>query len=330
MFHQKNRCFCTQIWKLWVSDCHGNGSMFSNKIDIFIGKIACTVRMFRHGEMLLLPHARRIAQHRDGTRRGNSHFRSTLCSALDLASFPSGRTSVLGLELGTRLWFLDWITGEITPLSLSLSDTMCLCTELCRCRTSPPMQQESPPSVSDSFFMSSVADLLVSYDATFSLSQGRVPVGQMHGRHVAWTQHDSVRTDFLSVDGQTTLTWPHERCSTRAHSFDESWWMQFSLCCHPTLSVAWPWPAQTDHLRKETKMKFCWSIEWLPQSISCRSCAESNAAATAHSEELLTAQHQHSSQTETVYVASVLGGQVWRIQFITFEVKFSVCKFLQE
>jgi len=77
--------------------------MFSNKIDIFIGKIACTVRMFRHGEMLLLPHARRIAQHRDGTRRGNSHFRSTLCSALDLASFPSGRTSVLGLELGTRL-----------------------------------------------------------------------------------------------------------------------------------------------------------------------------------------------------------------------------------
>jgi len=77
--------------------------MFSNKIDIFIGKIAYTVRMFRHGEMLLLPHARRIAQHRDRTRRGNSHFRSTLCSALDLVSFPLGRTSVLGLELGTRL-----------------------------------------------------------------------------------------------------------------------------------------------------------------------------------------------------------------------------------
>jgi len=77
--------------------------MFSNKINIFIGKIAYTVRMFRHGEMLLLPHARRIVQHRDGTRRGNSHFRSTLCSTLDLVSFPLGRTSVLGLELGTRL-----------------------------------------------------------------------------------------------------------------------------------------------------------------------------------------------------------------------------------
>jgi len=34
---------------------------------------------------------------------GTHHFRSTLCSALDLASFPLGRTSVLGLELGTRL-----------------------------------------------------------------------------------------------------------------------------------------------------------------------------------------------------------------------------------
>jgi len=44
------------------------------EIDIFFGKIACTVRMFRHGEMLLLPHARRIARHRNGTRRGNSSF----------------------------------------------------------------------------------------------------------------------------------------------------------------------------------------------------------------------------------------------------------------
>jgi len=117
MFHQKNRCFYTQIWKLWVLVCHRNSSMFSNKIDIFIGKIVCTVRMFRHGEMLLLPHARRIVQHRDRRRRGNSHFHSTLCSALDLVSFPSGRTSVLGLELGTRLRFVDWITGEIAPLS---------------------------------------------------------------------------------------------------------------------------------------------------------------------------------------------------------------------
>jgi len=117
MFHQKNRCFYTQIWKLWVSDYHRNSSMFSNKIDIFIGKIAYTAHMFCHGEMLLLPHARSVVQHRDRTRRGNSHFRSTLCSALNLVSFPSGRTSVLGLELGTWLWFAGCITGEIAPLS---------------------------------------------------------------------------------------------------------------------------------------------------------------------------------------------------------------------
>jgi len=74
MFHQKSRCFYTQIWKLWALVYHRNSSMSSNKIDIFIGKIAYTARMFRHGETLLLRHARRIVQHRDRTRRGNSAF----------------------------------------------------------------------------------------------------------------------------------------------------------------------------------------------------------------------------------------------------------------
>ena len=37
-------------------------------------KIVYTVRMFRHGDALLLPHARRIVQHRNRTRRGNSSF----------------------------------------------------------------------------------------------------------------------------------------------------------------------------------------------------------------------------------------------------------------
>ena len=46
----------------------------SNKIDIFIGKIVCTVRMFHHRDVLLSPQACRIVQHRDGTRRGNSTF----------------------------------------------------------------------------------------------------------------------------------------------------------------------------------------------------------------------------------------------------------------
>jgi len=40
-----------------------------------------------------------VMEHRVGTQR----FRSTLRSGLDLVSFPSGRTSALGLELGTRL-----------------------------------------------------------------------------------------------------------------------------------------------------------------------------------------------------------------------------------
>jgi len=47
---------------------------YSNKIDIFVGKIDCTACMFHHGDMLLLPHARRIMQHRDRTRCGNSAF----------------------------------------------------------------------------------------------------------------------------------------------------------------------------------------------------------------------------------------------------------------
>jgi len=77
MFHQKSSCFYTQIWKSWALIYHGNSSMFdpsSNKIDIFFGKIAYTVRMFRHGDTLLLPHARRIIQRCDRTRRGNSTF----------------------------------------------------------------------------------------------------------------------------------------------------------------------------------------------------------------------------------------------------------------
>jgi len=48
---------------------------------------------------------------------GTQLFRSNLCSGFDLVSFPLGCTSVPGLELGTRLWFVDWITDEIVPLS---------------------------------------------------------------------------------------------------------------------------------------------------------------------------------------------------------------------
>jgi len=73
MFHQKNRCYYMQIWKLWVLSYHTKIE-HSNEIDIFIGKIDYTVYMFHHGEIHLLPQAHRIMQHRDRTRHGNSAF----------------------------------------------------------------------------------------------------------------------------------------------------------------------------------------------------------------------------------------------------------------
>jgi len=49
-----------------------------------------------------------VIEHGVGTQR----FRSNLCSGFDRVSFPSGHTLVPGLELGTRLWFVDWIMDE--------------------------------------------------------------------------------------------------------------------------------------------------------------------------------------------------------------------------
>ena len=54
-----------------------------------------------------------MIEHGVGTQR----FRSNLCSGFDLVSFPLWCTLVPGLELGTRLWFVDWITDEIVLLS---------------------------------------------------------------------------------------------------------------------------------------------------------------------------------------------------------------------
>jgi len=84
----------------------------SNEIDIFIGKIHHTVRMFCHDDAHLLPQAHRNAHCHDRTRRGKHHFVPILCSGSNLVSFPLGCTVVPGLELGTRLWFVDWITDE--------------------------------------------------------------------------------------------------------------------------------------------------------------------------------------------------------------------------
>jgi len=76
------------------------------------------MRMFHHGCMHLFPQVRRNTHCRDRTRRGKHHFVPILCSGSNLAFFPLGCTAVPGLELGTRLLFVDWITDEITPLSM--------------------------------------------------------------------------------------------------------------------------------------------------------------------------------------------------------------------
>jgi len=51
---------------------------YSNKINIFIGKIDYTVRTFCHCNALLLPQVRRNAQHRDRKSHDNSSFCSHL------------------------------------------------------------------------------------------------------------------------------------------------------------------------------------------------------------------------------------------------------------
>jgi len=110
MFHQKNRCFYTQIWNLWVLHYNRNSSMFveySNKNDIFIGKIDYAVRRFRYCNRLLLPQVHRNTQHCDRTRRGNSSFRSHLVFRIQSCIFSSGMHS----SSRSRTWDTTLIRG---------------------------------------------------------------------------------------------------------------------------------------------------------------------------------------------------------------------------
>jgi len=63
---------------------------------IFIGKIDYTVCMFCHGEIDLLAQARRIIQHRDRTRRGNSAFPFQLVFRIRSRIFS------FGMHIGSR------------------------------------------------------------------------------------------------------------------------------------------------------------------------------------------------------------------------------------
>jgi len=96
MFHQQSRCDFTQIWKSWALHHNRNSSMFveySNKIDIFIGMIACTVRRFCHCNTLLLPQVCRNMQHRDRTQRRKTSFRSHLMFRIQSCIFSFGMHS---------------------------------------------------------------------------------------------------------------------------------------------------------------------------------------------------------------------------------------------
>jgi len=77
MFHQKNRCYYMQIQKLGLLSYHTKHSMFDRTFQQdrhLHWQDACTVCMFCHSEIQLLPHARRIIHHCDRTRHGNSAF----------------------------------------------------------------------------------------------------------------------------------------------------------------------------------------------------------------------------------------------------------------
>jgi len=92
---------------------------YSNKIDISLARLItrCARFVMNRYTCYHMPVGlyNMVIEYGVGTYR----FRSTLCSAFDIVSFPSGRTSALGLELGTQIWFVNWITGEIVPLSIS-------------------------------------------------------------------------------------------------------------------------------------------------------------------------------------------------------------------
>jgi len=136
MFHQKNRCFYMQIRKLWLLYYHTNCSMFDQILQQdwrLIGKIAYTVHKFCHGEMQLLPHARRIIQHRDRTRSGNSSFPFHIVFCIGscifsfrahISSWSRTRDTILihGLNHG-------WNRTIVTPLNESviilLTFTLC-------------------------------------------------------------------------------------------------------------------------------------------------------------------------------------------------------------
>ena len=107
-----------QIRKLCVLVYHRNCSMFDRFFQTSLARLitrcACFVMVRYTCYHMPVRLYNIVREHGVGTHR----FCSTLCSGLDLVSFPLGRTSILGPELGIRLWFVDWITGEIVPLSL--------------------------------------------------------------------------------------------------------------------------------------------------------------------------------------------------------------------
>jgi len=144
MFHQRSRCDFTQIWKLWVSHCNGNVPCLfkhSNEIDISIGKIAHTVRMFCHCDMLLSPQIHSVVQHHDRTQLGNTTFGSLLvfwiwsCIFIlgmhissgsrtgdtTLICWPNHRSNRTSSLSSMRLWLLFWPLSCVVAFTLLLA-----------------------------------------------------------------------------------------------------------------------------------------------------------------------------------------------------------------
>jgi len=122
MFHQKNRCFYMQTLKVIALSIHtkilhvwsNTPTRLTSSLARLLTRCACFVLAKCTCYHKPVGSYNVVIEHGVGTHR----FCSNLCSGFDLVSLSLGRTSVLGLELGTRLRFMDWITDEIVSLSL--------------------------------------------------------------------------------------------------------------------------------------------------------------------------------------------------------------------
>jgi len=107
MFHQKNRCCCTQIWKLWALVYHGNSSMFDQVLrqDRHLFWQDCShgahVSSWRHALVDTCPQDCATSQHDTAWELIVSI--PTCVPNLNLCLYPWGRHQILVWNLGCDL-----------------------------------------------------------------------------------------------------------------------------------------------------------------------------------------------------------------------------------